>query len=357
MDFGYVDSYLTKSCKIIEVLYSKKYNTTFIFNSSNVINVCTWNIWGLTKYNKSFLEWSIPKRMDLLIENIIKYDIDILCLQEVSNEIYYYLYSKLNDIMDFYEEGLDIEKNKSNRNRNLENIFIVKKKYIPIEYVNYSIGGNLGYNNVISVLRFNNAIFYNIYLQAGSKHSVGQEKVAHHYSRCRSEQLTILDELIRSYYNEKGDSSQNIFVLGDFNFNLDGTIDDWPELNNLIEIKAEYNLSDENYKYLNSEDTTINFMRYNMKFIDKIFRYDTILSTCKTRDNMLIGQEEIFLDDKQTENTLKYLIYKYDDNKDKVKYNKYKKLSLWISDHFGIYGKYYIQPFFNVSSSYSISEK
>lgn len=328
MDFGYIDDHLTNSCNVIDILYDEIYHEKIDIIGN--ISICTWNIWGLKKYSNDFMEWSLKKRLDEFLSEIRINNIDIICLQEVSTEVYLYLKSKMSDY-NFYENEINIEKTKHKRNRNLEILFL--SKFPATRYINYSIGGNLGYNNQISVLEYGNLILYGIYLQAGSKYSIDQQNKAHFYTRCRIEQLIVLDELIKTYENNKYHC-----VLGDFNFHLDGDINDWKEIKYLDEIKVRFI---DTYRFINddngySEDTDINHMRYNSKFLDKMLRYDGILvsKNIKITNSFIIGTNEIFLNEKETQSMIESFIKDKDINK--MKKNKYGLLSLWASDHFGI---------------------
>ena len=69
---------------------------------------------------------------------------------------------------------------------------------------------------------FENFTVFNLYTQAGSKFSPGQENNWIHYARCRREYFQMLRILIDNTDNK------NIITVGDFNCNLDGSIEDWP---------------------------------------------------------------------------------------------------------------------------------
>jgi exonuclease III len=333
MDFGYIDDHLEKSCDIIDLLLYEEYkNPEYILNSN--LKICTWNIWGLLKYSEEFMKWSIEKRLNRFIEEIKSYDIDIICLQEVSTPVFNYLKKHLSGIYNFYEKEINIENTTKDRNRNLEILFL--SKYKAKSYTNYSIGGILGYNNQISILEYKNLVLFGIYLQAGSKHSIGQELKYKYYSRCRTEQLITLIELIKTY------KCRNKIILGDFNFDLDGSENDWSEIKIYKELFDKYNFIDsieynkDNYVY--TEDTTINHMRYNSKFVEKHFRYDGIIISNNRNieiiDSIVIGKDEIYLNSNETSEMIKHLVYKKDIKR--MKKNKYELLSLWISDHFGV---------------------
>ncbi len=339
MDFGYIDDHLTKTCSVIDLLLHEKYQKEeMTINYNGEISICTWNVWGLKKYSKEFMDWSLKKRLNEFINEINKYNIDIICLQEVSTEVYNYLKKHISKEYYFYETEINIDKTKGYRNRNLEILFI--SKYPALKYSNYSIGGNLGYNNQVSVLEYDKLIIYGIYLQAGSKFSIGQEEKAHFYTRCRSEQLIILDELIKTYEKEY----KYHCILGDFNFHLDGHLKEWKEVKYLNEIKTRFI---DSYRYIHNdikdidyygytEDTDLNHMRYNCKFLNKNLRYDGILvsNNIDTIDSFIIGKNEILLNERETQSMVENIVYKSDTSK--MKKNKHGLLSLWASDHFGV---------------------
>jgi exonuclease III len=274
-DYGYEDTYLHNNCGTLINVKDITYENYNIVGDN--IKICSWNVWGLLKYKKPFITWSIHKRINNIIDTILKEDIDIICMQEVSTPVYKILRKRIGDKYYFYEENINTEKTLHERNRSLEILFLSKIR--ANRYKNYLLGGNLDYKNNLSVLEFPNIVIFGCYFQAGSKYSIGQEKKWFHYSRCRSEQLDILLHEIHKYSQEK------MVVLGDINFHLDGEMEHWPEVANLDKLK-EFGFID-SYRSLfpnikanpgYTEDTSINLMRYNSKFVEKQFRYDGILS-------------------------------------------------------------------------------
>jgi exonuclease III len=303
------------------------------------IKICSWNVWGLLKYKKPFITWSIHKRINNIIDTILKEDIDIICMQEVSTPVYKILRKRIGDKYYFYEENINTEKTLHERNRSLEILFLSKIR--ANRYKNYLLGGNLDYKNNLSVLEFPNIVIFGCYFQAGSKYSIGQEKKWFHYSRCRSEQLDILLHEIHKYSQEK------MVVLGDINFHLDGEMEHWPEVANLDKLK-EFGFID-SYRSLfpnikvnpgYTEDTSINLMRYNSKFVEKQFRYDGILSKGLTPvDCKILGTNQIRLTTDEIANMIDQFVYV--ENIDKVRVaksvdNPDGEIALWPSDHFGI---------------------
>ena len=336
-DYGYEDKYLYNNCATLVNVQDINYENYSVVGDN--LKICSWNVWGILKYKKPFITWSLHKRINNIVDIILQEDIDIICLQEISTPVYNILRARLGDKYYFYDESINIEKTSAERNRGLEILFLSKIR--AYRYQNFLLGGNLDYKNNLSVLEFPNMVIFGCYFQAGSKFSIGQEKKWFHYSRCRSEQLEILFQEIRKYKQEK------MVILGDINFHLDGNIEDWPEVNNLQKLK-EYGFID-SYRSLFpnieanpglTEDTEINLMRYNSKFVDKKFRYDGILSKGLTPvDCKILGTNQIRLTTDEIANMIDQFVYI--ENIDKIRVaksaeNPEGELALWPSDHFGI---------------------
>lgn len=336
-DYGYEDKYLYNNCGTLINVKDMNYENYNIVG--NNLKICSWNIWGLLKYKQPFMTWSLNKRINNIVDTIINEDIDILCLQEVSTPVYKILRERIGDRYYFYEENINTEKTLPLRNRSLEILFLSKIR--AYRYQNFLLGGNLDYKNNLSILEFPNMVLFGCYFQAGSKYSIGQEKKWFHYSRCRSEQLDILFQEILKYKQEK------MVILGDINFHLDGHVSNWPEVRNLQNLK-DFGFID-SYRSLfpdieaypgYTEDTEVNLMRYNSKFVEKQFRYDGILSKgLRPLDCKIIGTNQIRLTIDEIANMIDQFVYV--ENKDKVRVAKSAEnpegtLALWPSDHFGI---------------------
>jgi exonuclease III len=336
-DYGYEDKYLYRNCGTLINIKDNIYENYSVVGDN--LKICSWNVWGLLKYKKPFITWSLNKRINNIVDIILEEDIDIICLQEISTPVYKILRARLGDKYYFYDESINIEKTSVERNRGLEILFLSKIR--AYRYQNFLLGGNLDYNNNLSVLEFPNMVIFGCYFQAGSKYSIGQEKKWFHYSRCRSEQIEILYQEIQKFKQEK------MIILGDINFHLDGKIEDWPEINKLEKLK-EYGFID-SYRSLfpnvktypgYTEDTETNLMRYNSKFVDKQFRFDGILSKGLTPINCkILGTNEIKLTADEIVNMIEQFVYI--ENLDKMRVaksidNPEGELALWPSDHFGI---------------------
>ena len=107
--------------------------------------------------------------------------------------------------------------------------------------------------------------------------------------------------------------NKNIITVGDFNCNLDGSIEDWPELKELKKSNFKDLWKDKGYGDGFTENTDINFMRWNLKSKAKKFRYDAILykGSFKPININLIGTEKAFnLDPIDGKNLMEKLIQK-----------------------------------------------
>lgn len=363
--FGYVSDNLGKSCYPIEGKPNIDLNIKFkdgdIFPRNTNFSVMTYNIWGLYKKdpNESFMK----KRMESIIDIFLKSNANIIFLQEVS----YYSTKYLFEINDDDSELIKTKKNllnckypyKSHKdgvpkreelydkfNKNVDVFMLSNIK--PNEITIYSIPGNLNYNNPIMKADFNNFTVFNIYTQAGSKFSPGQEDNWIHYARCRREYFQMLRILIDKTNNK------NIITVGDFNCNLDGEIEDWPELKELIKIKFKDLWKEKGIGDGFTENTDKNLMRWNLKSKKKKFRYDAIFFKGSLRpiNVSLVGLEKAFdLNQDESKKLMDKLVsknihtpglstVKFSDNQ-KFSYKK-KLIGWWPSDHFGVIGKFQI---------------
>ena len=333
--FGYIDDHLETNCATKKLDLKMKFNTSHIIPKN--FKIMTYNIWGLIRGKGDHLDFvkdTMVLRMEKISEIILEDDPDIVCLQEMTNTSYEYL-SKLKSRYKYcLEPNLNTNINKKERNRDVE--VFVYSKYCPKQMKIYSITGNLGYNNCFMILEFHNLVIFNCYLQAGSKYSPGHDisnnnNNIKHYSRCRSQQINIIRKQINKY-------NKPIIMLGDFNMHLDGKIDEWSELESLNKCNicdAWVKLNKQNNGF--TEDTDINQMRWNIKFINKQVRFDGILYKNLEPTNIkLVGELPIVLNKLMTEKFKKYFVHDYELNKDKIRYYKDDLLALFPSDHFGI---------------------
>lgn len=350
--YGYVIDHLHKKCSLVKKVY--EFINQSEYEAPSNLKIMTYNIWGLEKYNSDesldFLQETMKIRLEKLAEIVQTENPDIVCFQEMSVMAYNILRPLISSYRYAYEENFGetfTKDQRTQRNRNLE-VFILSK-YPPSYVTLYSNGGNLGYDNSFMVIGFKNLILANCYCQAGSKFSPGQEKIAIHYSRCRYQQYKSLCKKLIELQN-----GRNIpFVItGDFNTNLNGNIVEWRELkafsdHTLKDVWKELNditINDgntpEGLTSGNTEDTTINTMRWNTKFMPKHFRYDGFLyrGNIVPTNIKIVGRDPIILSETMSEKMKKIWIPNDSDREDKIIYSDTNKnlLELFPSDHFGV---------------------
>lgn len=338
--FSYTESNLHENCGTLEIEYQKTYpENAEVVAKTPSLKICTWNIWGILKYKQPFMGKSLHTRIMRIIDIIYEHDIDIICLQEVSIPVYKML-SRSDKIRQrgyhFYDETIQTPEMVKQREHNgLEVLFLTKQPVF--KYTNYKLGGNLGYKNSLSVIEYKDLIVYGCYFQAGSIHSPGQQYKWIHYSRCRSEQLRVLRNLIMRRRLFRGGQ----VVLGDMNFHLDSNQTEFPEIREFEKLK-DIGFID-SYRSLfpdigafpgYTEDTTINHMRWNSKFMEKHFRYDGIVTRNMTPidNSILLGMDPINLTDEEIALMISHFVYKNDERVRKTN----DRLALFPSDHFGI---------------------
>jgi hypothetical protein len=195
------------------------------------------------------------------------------------------------------------------------------------------------------IAEYHNLVIINIYLQAGSRSSPGQEPYWLHYSRCRYDLLNIIYDMCENKYSDK-----SVVICGDFNMDLDANVDEFPEIEMINKFKKDLKFID-TYPHLNSdegytEDTDINLMRWNQKLIEKKYRFDAILF--KNNDSSfkgvtkseVIGLEKRYLDADKSDWFMKNMS---EANGDYTKlrgivtsYDGSKLIPINPSDHFGV---------------------
>lgn len=355
--FGYIDENLHVRCDVLEKVYEYT-NDKFVKLDIKDISICTFNIMGIyrpgnDKDKKIFLDESFKIRADIIRDEILENQPTIICLQELSTNMYNNLYNdRMKEIYPYsYEQNFDSgkykerDKEKFGKEKDIEvHIF----SQIPAKSIElYKVKGNLNYTNSLIIADFENFTVFNCYLQAGSKKSAGQEKVWYHYSRCRQDELMEIVNLSNKY--------KNPIIVGDFNCDLNGPIDEWNELkplklktfnekdNNFIDSWFEKNSPDQGY----TENTDTNHMRWNAKFIEKKLRYDAVLYGSKSAlyptKSKLIFNKGRELDNKRKldDKTINELFRKFmvsNSNESNIKYfnNDKKTFEIFPSDHFGV---------------------
>jgi hypothetical protein len=216
-------------------------------------------------------------------------------------------------------------------------LYYFLSKYKPSRITLYNLPGVLGYSNCLLVVEYSNLVIFNLYNQAGSRSSPGQEFKWIHYSRCRYDILETIYHLIKDSYAEK-----NSIICGDFNFHLDGEIKDWPELAMIERFKADGFI--DTFRQVNpkdagfTEDTDFNAMRWNQKLIEKHYRYDGILfkGAWKPTGSVLIGRNTECLSSEDSEWFIKNMSEVKESNLDHLWYCNDKRIPINASDHFGV---------------------
>lgn len=282
--YGYHHDKLLVPCRGFEHEYTILYDTNNVISTS--FKIMTWNVWGMNKRNASgekylFLNELMFLRMEEVVKCIASDDPDIVVLLEMSHESISMLKGfmrkyKLHNTYKGYGNNFEVYPSDQMENiigRDLDNY--VLSKYVPDKISQYCLKGNLGYTTGVTCVFFRDVCVIGCYLQAGSKFSPGQESVWKHYARCRSEQIETINDIINHECN-----ISNIILCGDFNMDLDGDVENWPEIESIVKLQAQdtwrmiypNKLTDPGL----TEDTQINHMRWNMKFMEKTFRYDGI---------------------------------------------------------------------------------
>jgi exonuclease III len=330
---GYVLDNLHCNCFIKENFESTtkvEYNYTNYTEINGKFKIATYNIWGIDRTEEE--KYLINKRMPLIAKEILDHNIDIICFQEMGLTSYNLLLKLLVNYT-IYEKRYN---NKSDRCHDVECAIAMKNFIIPKTIKMIPLGGNLTYTNSLMIIEFDNFNIYNCYLQAGSKHSIGQEKLYIHYSRCR---LQLLE-----YIMTQLDKITPSILLGDFNINLNDTIDNYPELRGINKLINEYDFIDSwtiNKDDGYTENTDINIMRWNDKMKDKKSRVDAIFTRgFKIMNSFIIGDNNYIGVDKDYESYyIKYFTPNKADTLSKIKrlnINGKLKLPIFASDHFGV---------------------
>lgn len=273
--YSYTEDFLGRHCYFTEGTLKIDYDQSFTDGESvpTTFSCLTYNIWGLAKTDEQKHLFGL--RQPLLEKTIRESGADLLCLQEMSR----FSYERLSPLIAEYRYASELpypatgSRPVAERNRAVDTYFL--SKYKPSRTTLYGLPGVLGYEDCLLVVEFPNLVVFNLYNQAGSKSSPGQTHKWIHYSRCRYDILqTIYDMIVRRYIDK------SIIICGDFNFHLDGEIEEWPEMEMLhrffalgfVDTFRAVNPSENGF----TEDTDRNVMRWNQKLIEKHYRYDGI---------------------------------------------------------------------------------
>ena len=231
-------------------------------------SLITYNMWGLAKNDA--LKRLFRLRMPLLLKTFVAAASDCMCLQEMSEFAYGELRPYLESFPFISEPNYTT---RPERGREVDVFYI--SRYRPKRLTIYGFHGVLGYTNCFMVVEYPNLVIFNLYSQAGSVGSVGQEKVWIHYSRCRYDIMNMIYDMIQVRYK-----NNSVILTGDFNFHLDGTLREWPETEMLHKLEAAGFVDTWRSKHHGpgyTENTDENFMRWNHKFMEKKYRFDAIL--------------------------------------------------------------------------------
>jgi exonuclease III len=333
--FGY-DIYKHEKKDCSKLIVNSTYEANFLLPKK--FKIMTYNCWWSIKKTSNETENDFHLkffeiRMKNIAEIINKSDADIICLQEVGNLTFEILQPLLKENYKYYYENpfeCNIDDN-GPRGRSLETMCF--SKYPVKSFKLFSVQGNLHYNNAMIMLEFDNLIIFNVYLQAGTRNSPGQKDLWFNYSRCRYNEYLAIGKYIKDNNIDKP-----MVVLGDFNTNLNGDFEEWPELKAFKQLKlvdSWLTKNDNNSGF--TENTKVNYMRWNVKFEEKIYRIDGIFYTkdkLKTNQIEILGNEPIDIDKEMQQNFYDIRIPNKP-NKDKL-IRKNKKLQLWPSDHFAV---------------------
>ena len=342
-DFGYTEEDLGSSCYFANDTLKLDYHQTYDDGEPvpNNFSCLCYNMWGLTKSAK--LKTLFSLRQPFLEKTIADTNADIVCLQEMSA----FAYEKMKDFIKTYKFASEVPftAGVAERNRSVE-VYLLSK-YKPSAVSIYGMKGVLDYENSLMVVEYPNLVVFNMYSQAGSKYSPGQEHKWIHYARCRYDILnTIYDIMMKKFRNI------NCIICGDFNFDLDGPIQEWPE-KAMIEKFAHRGFIDSfRTIYPNiakypgyTEDTRINFMRYNQKLIEKQVRYDAILfrpvkANTAIKASQLIGLAPHCLNKEDSEWFIDTIARSKKLEELRGCATNASRMSIHPSDHFGILTKF-----------------
>lgn len=306
--------------------------------------VLTWNIWGMNKHNNSgpkyvLLSELMMLRMEKIVKTIKHEDPDIVVFQEMGYESLGLLRGfmrryGLSSLYRGYGENFTRytpDSMERNIGRDLE--IYVFSKYVPESITQFSLSGNLGYTTGVVFVSFKDVCVVGCYLQAGSKNSPGQEKVWFHYARCRHEQLTAIGQMIESVCPKS-----TVILCGDFNMHLDGDNDEWPETKGILELNMQ-----DTWRVFHpnkttqpgfTEDTSINHMRWNMKFMEKHYRYDGIFLKSSVKTLKIVNSQIIGLKGYQMDDIMFREFVKVMSNKSST--GDLRSQTYHPSDHFGV---------------------
>jgi len=332
--YGYEKTFLGLSCYLNISNIALDYDATFEGEPvPETFSLLTYNIWGLAVKPRS--QHLFGLRKNVLINTIRNVNADLCFFQEMSA----FSYNELKDTALFHKYPFKSEEpypsGVQNRRRGVDTYCL--SRYTPNRVRQFGIEGVLNYKNALMIVEFPNLVVYNLYSQAGSRDSPGQKNEWLHYSRCRFDILQSIYDIMMAEHR-----GQRIVLCGDFNFDLDGSRNGWPETEMLRQFKSIGFI--DTFRYLNprdpgyTEDTFLNVMRWNQKFIEKFYRFDGIFSKgLQPRSSSIIGTETTLLTKEETdwfiENMSDHTIYGDDLPLRGMEGNL---MQINPSDHFGV---------------------
>ena len=340
--YGYEDANLGRNCYVPQSALEIDYEAHFDDGEAipDSFSFMTYNIWGLAK--KAEHRHLFQLRCDLLVRTILEADADLCFMQEMSAFAYGELAEPLISKYKYASEApypapgsTPIEE----RRRAVEVYCLSKYKPSRIRVI--GIEGVLGYKNSVMIVEFPNLVVFNLYNQAGSRKSPGQEHKWLHYSLCRYDILETIHDIMVAEFPER-----NMILCGDFNFDIDGSRSDWPEISMIRKIKRIGFIDTFRERYPDdpgyTEDTDLNFMRWNQKLIEKKYRFDAVFSKGPwfIRDSRLIGTERQLLDEKESAWFLKHMSEFVPDGLKGLKGLEDGLIPINPSDHFGVLTKF-----------------
>ena len=284
--YGIYQDLMGRSCFTITIDYQQTYEDPDEIPDS--FNLMSYNIWGMSKEPRFLKLFTL--RTPLLLNTLKGANADMFCFQEMSGEAY----EKMKPWIDTYKFASEtpiVLKDSTGallRNRDVDVYFV--SKYRPMKLTIYRINGVLDYDNSFMVIEYPNLVIFNLYNQAGTRYSIGQEKYKLHYARCRYDILNYIYNMVPK--------DKSCILCGDINFDLDGSIEDYPELEMIDKFKANGFI--DTYRKIHAvrgwtEDTDVNLMRWNNKLVHKKLRYDAIfyrpIKPLKIAASTIIGTE------------------------------------------------------------------
>jgi exonuclease III len=302
-NYGYVADFLGRGCYVPTVYMKIDYQRSYTrFDSvPDTFSLLTYNIWGLPKPK---LKRLFKLRKPLLLKTLESTEADMFCLQEMSRMAYLELADWINQYA--FASEVPFPADTEGRNRSVEVYFV--SRYRPKKITVYGI-----------------------------------TKTWIHYSRCRYDIMNMIYDMVPK--------RKAAVICGDFNFHLDGTEAEWPEMEMIR--RFEHVGFVDTYRKIHrvgglTEDTDTNLMRWNQKLMEKKYRYDGILyrpGNWSVVGSQVIGKDLVYLNEADSE-------WFYDEVSEAHKLGgksrlrgvrhtrKGMRLPINASDHFGVLTKF-----------------